>query len=535
MLLNGGTKGGSGQAKKNTVDNSNTATSGGSNTLADNAPAAPTDPRAESFELVDDKPDALWAPPRRPDPFAIDQLPPGAQVFVALRPARLYNNAESKSIVKLLDPDLAPVWSWIKQQTGLNADEISRAVIAVYAGQSGQPTAAIRVEMTVPRTVAELKQLWKSPSENKVGQQSLLTSGSTSYYISKQPLVDSQSIEQFSVGPAELMRDVAEAQGGAGPLPSQLEKLWQGSDRDADLTLLFASSFWSNDGLKWKEQWPKRLSTIADAWLNRDLRAVLFTTSLDKEWYYEVRVVGNSDRDAASNSQRLGEAIRKWPQDVEAWFVNELPHPHWRALALRFPNMLRALSTQTRTGTESGQAIANGYLPKEAAPNLMYATWLATQSSSTQASGAVAGGNTSSSNTPLTAEQILARPITVTLDQQPIEVVLQLIGEQANDGLPAGTKPLQFLLDGPAFQRSGITRNQQIRGFNIANKPVREALTELAKRGNPVLGVTDTRAADQRLLWLLINADKPGEATVSLTTREAAAAGNLTLPKEFAP
>jgi hypothetical protein len=124
----------------------------------------------------------------------------------------------------------------------------------------------------------------------------------------------------------------------------------------------------------------------------------------------------------------------------------------------------------------------------------------------------------------------------MSFDQEPIEVALRLIGDEANADLPAGTPTLRFVLDGGAFERAGITRNQPLRDFNMNDKSVREALTEIAKRGNPVTTVKDTREIDQKLLWVVTDdPESPGNSMLSLTTREAATAAGIVLPTEFAP
>ena len=225
------------------------------------------------------------------------------------------------------------------------------------------------------------------------------------------------------------------------------------------------------------------------------------------------------------------------PQAIESWLVNELPHPHWRAMANRFPNMLRAFDAQTRVGAENGQAIVNGYLPNTAAPNLIYASWMAVQTGSTVSTGNVAASGNSAATPdgpPLTPEQILDRKITLSIDQTGIENVLQAIGEQANEKLPSGTKPLRFELDGAGFQRSGITRNQQIKpNFQVQDQTVRQALILLSKKGNPVQPNDDLTTEDQKLLWVLIDGDKPDKALISLTSREAAVAAGYKLPAEY--
>ena len=181
--------------------------------------------------------------------------------------------------------------------------------------------------------------------------------------------------------------------------------------------------------------------------------------------------------------------------------------------------------------------MANASLPKEAATNIMLASWIALQDGATLASDAV---ETVATNTPaakpLSLDDYLGRAIKLRFDQEPIEVALRLIGEEANANLPPGTPTLRFELDGSAFEKAGITRNQQVRDFMHVDKPVRDALTALAKRGNPVTTVTDTRDKDQRLIWVVMDDPmNPGKKMVSLTTRDAATTGSIPLPVEFAP
>lgn len=508
----------------------------GASTTTTSSAAPATDPRAEVFELVDDSSESLWVPPHLPQSLPLDLLPPGGQIFVSLRPARLFTQPPSKQLLRLLDADLASVWRWLGEQSGVPVEELDEVVLAAYPGQSGVPQVALRVRLKKAHVLGELKSAWKVSTETKVGDHAMLVSGERAYYVAAQPLIDSQSVADFVVGPVGLIGESVGMLGSVGPLNSQIEQLWKWSDAAADFCVIVNPSFLFTEGRGLLQQCPPRLADQLKKWLARDMRGAMLTTNLDSQWFYELRLIGSSDRDAGAIRQRMSDALAGWPQAMESWFVSESPHPYWRALALRFPNMLRALATQTRVGTENGQAIANGYLPSEAAPNLLYASWMALQPSATLPLGTVgAGGGAPATQPPLTTEQILQRPITVAVDQQGIEVVLQLIGEQANDQLPPGTKPLRFELDGAAFQRSGITRNQQIRDFNVQSQPVRTALTELARRGNPVPGVSDLKSADQKLIWVILqNAERRDEAVVSLTSREAATASNYPLPAEFA-
>ncbi len=534
LVMNGGLGTPSGNSQSNAKANNGPGPANQPVEQPGKEPVA-VDPLAEKYELVSDAPTALWAPPRVAEPIQFDLLPPGGQFFACLRPARLMAQADAKQILSLLDSDLSPLWKTITETSGVPLEQIDQVVMAAYPAESGGPQLVWRFKLTQPQPLSQLKAKWSAPVDTKVKEHSLLVSGPRAIYIPQQPLVESQSVSDFSVGPTEAMREVAEAQGAAAGMSGQMEQLRLTTDKAADINLLVNPVFFYAEGRAWLDQSPPRFRAELEKLVTREMRALMLTTSLTDPWYYEMRVSGSTDRDSTSSMQKLSDAKRQLPQAVESWLVSELPHPHWRAMANRFPNMLRAFDAQTRFGVENGQAVMNGYLPIAAAPNLIYASWMAFQPGSTAAGASAVASATSDAPaaSALTPEQILDRKITVAIDQTGIENVLQAIGEQANDKLPAGTKPLRFELDGAGFQRSGITRNQQIKDFQVKDQTVREALIVLAKKGNPVQPLNDLKSDDQKLIWVLIDGGNPDKALLSLTSREAALSAGHKLPAEF--
>jgi hypothetical protein len=210
--------------------------------------------------------------------------------------------------------------------------------------------------------------------------------------------------------------------------------------------------------------------------------------------------------------------------------------PRWGKLSVRYAQMLREMISFLRINVEDGQALANFYLPKAASTNLIAASWFAANS----VPGATVLADT---NTPapekapvLTPENLLDRPMKIAFDQESLEVSLQSIAEAAADGLPESQPRLTMELDYNSMEKEGITQNQQIRQFQHDGKPLREVLTDLVRRANPVVGVTDSTLPDQKLLWALVDApDKPGGKMIRITTRVSAAENKLPLSKEFAP
>ncbi|MCA9128773.1 MAG: hypothetical protein KDB22_16925, partial [Planctomycetales bacterium] len=285
-----------------------------------------------------------------------------------------------------------------------------------------------------------------------------------------------------------------------------------------------------SDGRWLLTQCPKRLASVLDDWFSGGMRAGLLQSQFSPQWYWELQVIGQSDREAGKAAMSLESQLRSMPQQIEAWFATEPPHASWRAIALRYPRMLELFGNYARFGVEDGVAIGNGYLPPEAASNLLFASWLALQPGATEMESS---GRIPQANQPLTIDQFLARPIVVSFDQQPIEVALQMVAEEANSSLPTGTPKIDFRLDGSAFELAGITRNQQLKSFNMRNKSVRDALTEIARLGNPVPNVAELSSTEQKLIWVTTQDEDSKATIILLTTRQAAQAAEMTIPAEF--
>lgn len=507
------------------------------------------DPRLDFYNIVDSEAQSPWAPLHSPDPWSLDNLPPGGQLFITFHPSQMIADPEQRVLLAAFNEELSATIDGLATAAGRPLEAIEQMTVAFYDAKEsgGIPRTAARVQLATPVKLGELRTAWGDPSEMKVGESRLLVkSPELAYFVDSAAegdtsagagTLDLQSISTFGFGPTELMQESAELGGGAGPLTSQLEQLWQRSSSDSNLSVLFSPRYLFSEGRGILESGPPRLGDRLKELLGVDTRAGLMETSVGNDWYWELQLIGTSDREAGSILANLQNITQSAPEKIEAWFVDESPHPFWRSLAFRFPQMLRATNRYVRFGIEDGAAIMNAYLPTDAAPNLLMASWIAVQEGATLAGGLEmqsSGGGAAAQ--PLSLDEYLGRTIKISFDQEPIEVALRLIGEEANDSLPAGTPALRFALDGDAFEKAGITRNQQLREFDMSGKSVREALTEVAKRGNPVTTVQSTTETDQKLIWVIKDdPDNAGQQMVSLTTRTAATAAEIPLPKEFDP
>ncbi|MEZ6152328.1 MAG: hypothetical protein R3C09_19685 [Pirellulaceae bacterium] len=511
-------------------------------------PATPiaNDPRRETYEIIAAKPGGkqseLWAPPHGPDPLPLDLLPPGGQLFVSMRPAQWLAGTAADQLRAIID-DQSPDWlETLGDVGGIPLTDIAQVTMALYApAQSGQPPRACwRFHLRQPTPLAELKIAWSNPTIDDQATPGLLV-GSTkrAYFVASQPQSDTQSVSDFSVGPVELMRDVAELSGARGPLLPHLEKLWNNTDLNADLALLVSTPFLFTGGRELVANTPERFSKTLKQWLGGDVRGASLHIHWQPQWYLETRVVGTNDLEAGKLVSRQQLHIKALPNEVEQWLVGHAVHPYWRALALRYPQMLRTFVDYTRFGVEHGAAIMNCYLPSSGGTNLVLTSWLALQPQSTLEKSALVANSFSNQavTKPLDIEAYLSQPIRLSFDSEAIEVALRMVGDEANANLPPGTSPLRFALDGAAFEKAGLTRNKQLRDYRIEQRPVRDALTEIAKAGNLVTTVTDLRQSEQTLIWIVLPDSESGSGLpmISLTTRAAATAAGHELPSEFAP
>lgn len=495
---------------------------------------APRDAVHDKFTVISDDKTLPWAPPTSGDPFSLEMLPPEAQVWMYWKPAKFAQDPQGGQLLSILEADVAPATEYLTIRSGTTLDNLNDVLIAFYPGKEGKPEVAVRFTLNNELTLTELKSKWGNVQEAKSGKSTIFTNDrGEAYFIALGALANDQKVKSFTVGPQKRIDELVALDGGLPPLRRQLEQLHRRTDATADLTILFAPGFLFTDGRQILSTSVPALREPLAQILATDMQAGMLTTTLKPNWYAELRLVGNADQDASRIASDLTQRFTNLPDEIESRTIAGTFDPSWGKLSLRYPQMLREMLKQLRVNVEDGQAIANFYLPKVAAPNLLVASWLAAHSDAAKTT--LANKDEPASQTTLTPEQFLDRPIKLSFDQESLEIALQSIAEATADGLPASQPKLAMELDYSSLEKDGITQNQQIRQFMHNGKPLREVLTELVKRANPTPGIQDTTSAELKLVWVLVDAaDKPGGKKLVLTTRAYVADKKLTLSKEFA-
>jgi hypothetical protein len=257
-------------------------------------------------------------------------------------------------------------------------------------------------------------------------------------------------------------------------------------------------------------------------------------THFEPQLYVEYRMFGNDIQSAPRDAIELKRKLDSLAENVESQLTAQPAAVYWRAIANRFPQMLRSINKYARSGAEDGQVVFNVYLPKEAATNLAIGSWMALQGGTAAGPVKVATAPKPTNNAPKSIDEMLDSKISLRIEQESLEVVLQAIANELKESHTGGVEALPMAINGTAFQKDGITRNQQVRNFEYKDTPVREILTALCRRANPVTTVQKATEKDQKVVWLLLDdPNTPSKKKLDMSTRAWSESNQATLPKEF--
>ncbi|MGV3484282.1 MAG: hypothetical protein ACO1RT_07680 [Planctomycetaceae bacterium] len=503
-----------------------------SSTPAVATPSMPAATEAKTgYELVSDD-RLLWASPWPPEsvPPTLEMIPPGSQLVVTVRLNRVLGDGASSEWLDWLGPELGPALSGLEEQAAVKFAEVERLTIAMSVGTGGNPKMSFTITADQPLDVDAMTKLWKvTPARTAAGK--TIYSGDSPqgnvYYVSENPARN----RTFAFGPVDLISLVAENDGDAIPLARSLQQLWDTSSVDADLVALTIPNFLFADGRELLRRYAPRAVEPLRSVLIPDVAGAIVSMSFQDAWYVETRFTPSGTVSAPAMLQSLQPRIDALPAWAESFAIDTSVDASWRAMAIRLPQYMRAVADQTRYGVSQTLPTANLYLPREAAPQVILATTLALSSPE---SAPVVATTEAAPMQPLTAEQMLDKTLSVSFDQESLQFAVEMIRDEFVRSLPPGTPPPTIAIIGGDLEKMGITQNQQIRDFQMKDKPLREALTELARQANPDKSVTSLTDPKQSLVWVVDPSADPKMPTILITTRIAAEAKQIPLPKEFA-
>ena len=485
----------------------------------------------QGYELVDDE-RLLWAPPYLPQPVAPrDLLPPGPGIIATVRLSRWVDDSVGRDLVDVFSPELEGLISAVEMRTKVSAASIRRLSIALHPGEAGWPEISLGVELEEPLSLTELIDRWRvAESRTPEGHQIYAGEelGGDAYYV-RLAGGDDDFVASFAVGMVDRITEVAEMEGHPIPFSQNLERLWNRTSDQADLTVLLTPNFLFADARRLLEQLAPSIIDPLRELLIPNASGWLLSVAVDGDSVYaESRMLASGETSESQLLHRFRQLVASWPEWAEGFLVRSVADPSWRLLATRLPLMYRFVGDQTRYGVSDGAAVANVYLPTQGLGQLGLATLL-----TLNMPASVGVDPVETTTSPMTLDQMLEREMSISFDQESLEFAVEAIVDEFARSLPSGAEAPQVRILGGDLEKSGITQNQQVRDFKRRNLPLRRVLTDLVLGANPDRTATGPEDPKQSLIWVTADdPDRPGRKAVLITTREAAA-GQYELPIEF--
>ena len=488
------------------------------------------------YQLADDA-QILWAPPHKANtPSApLDLLPPGPAVIISARLNQLLQDPTGDEVINALSPELSNLITQAANRARVDVKSIDRCSVALHPGKNGWPQVSLAIELLEPRTVKELTDKWEA-SKGKTKDGATVYAGddldSDAFYLGdsqKGAMAGDSKVKRFAIGSLDMIKRVAEVEGSAVALSPALGKLWNQSSVESDFVALVTPNFLFADGRAMLESVAPQLIEPLKSVMIPDFRAVLFSAKVaDGNVYTQFSATPNGVVTVGVLKGKLKSAIESWPTWAEEFIVDSSPDRSWRLLAFRLPQMMRFFVQHTRFGQSGNIAIANNYMPANAASQISVATLLAMNTQPGQETVAMA-----SAAKPLTLEQILDRKMTISFEAEDLNMAVKAVLDEFQSSLPSNTQMPPLRIVGSDLEAKGITQNQTVRDFNKRDLPFRTVLTDLLVGANPDKTAAGPDDPKQALVWVV--ADKPGSPGVKeiLITTRVAADSLYELPAEF--
>lgn len=478
---------------------------------------AETDPASQSVERIEDDGRTPWESPTSGRPLSLEHVPAGAQFFLFVRPATLVSTQEGQRLWQVLEMEsqLADWFAGVR----ISWTNVESLLVAWVTREEGLPGVLVQCRLQ-PEQMTTLRQSWTEPTTDSHGEYGNLGAWHVRLLASEPQLA--------ILGARDLVEEATSTEETV--LSRPLARLVTKTDSDRAVTI-FGSPRFLDDPTRWTPRW----SALRDPlllFLGEKADAVAWSLALDdQEAYLEWRVLYAADESLAVRERWMPRQMSELASRVERLLGQTPIDPHWQPLALRMPRMLQLVAEQTRSAADDGSLLTNAVLPPEAIHNL---TLAGERLIAQLAMGAGPNENGREENPVLQPamswEELLSRPITLSIPQQSLDAVVQELAGLVRDD--AKNSAFQIDVRGEDLQKDGITRNQQIRNLRLQDKPLREILTELVRRANPV-AVSSVQQPEQKLVW--VPAPDQGDAgrQVWITTRTTALQKGLQLPKEF--
>ena len=436
-----------------------------------------------------------WVSPTSGKSISLEYIPPGTQAILRLRPAELIAHAEGEKVLAALGPWGEWAVEQIEQRFGMKLAEIETLLVALRRGDDAWQC-TLRMTLVTPWSQQKLKQRTTELSNQN---HTLFSpkSGEGRVLVSCPHSVVDELIEQGDEQ-AILTRD--------------LERLLPLTDADRTVTLLMPVKFLDATGSELFLNGGEALRSAFHTIVPGNASAVAISLDWHKDFFCELQATIVQNAPARSFAAQLEEQLKVAEQQITTLLAAEPTSPHAKAVAERFPAMLKTLNQHTRTSHDNGIAIARCYLPLQAGHNLLLAAELMTSRS--RLSGPTVRITTS---TDMSITERLNQLTTLAFPKETLENALQILATDLKI-------PIQIA--GRDLQLEGITKNQTLT-LDLRDRPAGEVLVELLRLANHDSSATDPADPRQKLVYVI------RASGVIVTTRTAAAQRGEELPDVF--
>ncbi|HIF31641.1 MAG TPA: hypothetical protein EYQ75_08230 [Planctomycetaceae bacterium] len=478
---------------------------------------------------VEDDGTLLWDTPTHGPPLDLSMIPFESLALIAIRPKKLLGQEEGQRLFRAMGPQFSRWRRGWEDRVGFNLDQVDQLLISLHPRGDEMPEPAYVITLAEKIERSELLAKFGDLEEQASDGDSFYSGSDFAVY-----LPDGDMIERFALGSSIRMKDVAELEGGAPPPRTGTERLIRASDRDRHLTILFVPYFVSTnllrDGREFYFGEAQKVREPLDWLMGSSIKAALFSVHLSNNTYLELQINSDVTKNPYTVVDDLRHRVSELPMMIETYIAQKLNPPvYWRRIAFRYPDMIAFLHDHTRIQVDGKLAVVNTRLPNSAAHNLAAGgeLLLATRPSEMMVIGDV------KPTIPQTMDELLATTTKIAFSQLSFENVIRTIENDLLEKHPA----LPFFFDikviGRDLEGNGITRNKEVRNFD-ASGTVADVLTQLCLKTNPVTTVTKPSEKDQKLVWVIgPDPDNESKTVILITTRDASAAKNYTLPKPF--
>jgi hypothetical protein len=445
----------------------------------------PTQLIEPASDLVEDDGQTLWVSPTAGPPLELSYLPPGAEMILDMRPAKLLAQPEGERVLAALGPLGEEAVASVEQTIGIKLTGVERLVVGWQVARDGSYLATLVVTTQTPL-----------PPQGD-------------HY---QPQRGHGHVT--IIAPPSALADVRSLEGRTPPLARDLERLLPHTDGSRDVTLVIRPRTLLSDASNAFRGEMTSLRHPLERFLGSDVAAASLSMNWDENFFIELVAVPTLDSSPERMSDELAARVDELPSHVEDSVLALDASPYSRRVVARLPEMVRRLAAYTRHGFDKDAAVLRCYLPAVAGHNLLMGAELALAE---EQGGITETRPLAEASSPASIETRLQKKTSLRFAREELEAALNMLAQDVG---------VAITIRGHDLQLDGITRNQLF-GIDVTDQTAEEILVEILRRANPdklAAGPSDPR---QKLVYVV------GPDAIFITTRAAAALRRERLPAIF--